>query len=151
MSNVKDADSSNRTIHKGLDAKSLEHMFRRRGSNNKFRHYGTNGDWRIDNRNAKLYLYKIAYLLTEPQIIDHEEIAWGHLARRHRRGLRYDECDISYPGIVCKDCPNPYGKKYSLIDGNHRMGKMTNMNITKSPFYIIEYAMMKPHLTFKPK
>ena len=131
------------------NVKDIEQMFRRKGSCVRFRHCGVNGDWRIDNKDAKLYPHKIAYLLTETQIIDHEEIAWGSNNLKHRRGLRYDKCDISYPGIVCKDCPNPYGRKYRLIDGNHRMGKMTNMNITKSPFYIIEYAMMKPHLKFK--
>tara|TARA_B100000902_G_scaffold59877_1_gene67044 strand:- start:397 stop:801 length:405 start_codon:yes stop_codon:yes gene_type:complete len=112
------------------------------------RHCGENGDWRIDNRNAKLYLSKVIDLLSETQIIEHEDIAWGMKVRKHWRGLRYDKCDISYPGIICKDAPNPYGKKYRLIDGNHRMAKMTNMNITKSPYYVVEYAILKPYFIY---
>ena len=114
------------------------------------RHCGLNGDWRIDNKNAKLYLSKIIDLLSETKIIDHEDIAWGMKVDKHWKGPRYDKCDISYPGIVCKDAPNPYGKKYRLIDGNHRMAKMTDMNITKSCYYVIEYAILKPYFVYTP-
>ena len=129
---------------------NLRQYTRQKKAVHRCRHGGENGDWRIDNRNAKLYLSKVIDLLSETQIIDHEDIAWGMKVLKHSRGFRYDNCDISYPGIVCKDAPNPYGKKYRMIDGNHRMAKMTNMNITKSPYYVVEYAILKPYFIYTP-
>lgn len=111
-------------------------------------HNGEHGDWRVENKDADLYLPEIAHLLIETKTIDHEDIAWKNFPGKYE-GIRYDECDISYPGIVCKDAPNPYGKKYRMIDGSHRMAKMTDMKVTKSCYYIIEYAILKQFITFR--
>jgi|11_taG_2_1085331.scaffolds.fasta_scaffold02228_6 hypothetical protein len=122
----------------------------RRFFTNKFhiaKHHGEYGDWRIDNKYAELHLCKLAHLLTETKLIDHKEIAWKNLPCMSR-GIRYDECDISCPGILSLDAPNPHGKKYRMIDGNHRMSKMTNMKVTESCYYIIEYAILKPFFIF---
>lgn len=123
----------------------LEQMFRRKNSVLRLKR-----SWGIDNRISELYLCKIAYLLTPDrlEIVDHEDIAWAYYLPKNREGTRYDECDVSYPGIVCEGAPNPYNKKYLLIDGAHRMGKMDHMKITKSSFYVIEYAILKPFFIF---
>ena len=128
----------------------LERMFRGRRSVLTLKDCGVNGDWRIDGRKVKLHLYKISHLLTGDRLrtVDHEEIAWGKNLRKHRRGPRYDACDISFPGILCEGAPNPQGKKYLIVDGAHRMGKMDNMKITQSSFYVIEYAIIKPFFIY---
>ncbi len=114
------------------------------------------GDWSIDGRKCRLRLSDISHLLIETEIIDHEEIAWKgmHFTDWHRvldkciccNGERYKSCDITYPGVICKGAPNLYNKKYRMIDGKHRMAKMRSLNISKSPYYVIEYDAIKPLL-----
>ena len=114
------------------------------------KHRGVNGDWRIDNKNAKLRLREIAHLVSESEIytLDHNDIAWVSHRRTGTGDRRYDQCDVLCPGIVAKDAPNPYGKKYRLLDGAHRMSKMIDMGITRSRFHVIEFAMVRPFFTF---
>ena len=123
----------------------LEQMFRRKNSVLTLK-----PEWGINNRKSELYLHKIAHLLTPDRlrIVHHEDIAWAHYLSKNREGTRYDKCDISYPGIVCEGAPNIYDKKYLLIDGAHRMGKMDHMKITESSFYVIEYAILRPFFIF---
>lgn len=131
-------------------AKELEVMFKHGGDHLWCKNWGEeHGDWRIEGKDAKLYFYEISHLLTPDQIriVNHEEIAFGQL-RRHRQGERYDKCDISFPGIICDGAPNPFGKRYRMIDGRHRMAKMINMKVTKSCYYVIEYAILKPFFIF---
>jgi hypothetical protein len=115
----------------------------------------TYGDWRIDGKEYILYNHDIFHLLTATEDVSHDEIAWKgmHFPRNLNTidcaccgGVIYEQCDISYPGIICKDAPNPYNKKYRMIDGKHRLSKMKSMNITKSPYYVIDYAIIKPLL-----
>jgi hypothetical protein len=61
---------------------------------------------------------------------------------------RYIKCDISYPGIVVEDAPNPFSKKYRMIDGSHRMAKMLlETLIRESYFYVLTekefYSLLK--------
>ena len=53
---------------------------------------------------------------------------------------RYDACDINFPGILTEG-QNPYGCKYRMIDGKHRIIKMKDMGMTEGLFYIIEYNL----------
>ena len=115
------------------------------------------GDWRIDGKSANLDLSNISHLLKETEIIDHKEIGWKgmHLPSDFStseclccNGERYEKCDISYSGILAKNAPNPYNKKYRMIDGKHRIAKMREMGITKSSYYVLEYAIIKAFLKF---
>lgn len=109
------------------------------------KHQGVHGDWRIDNKRCKLHLVDIVHLINQNDIytLNHEDIAWGMSARPPKGNFRYKHCDISYPCIVARDAPNPYGKKFRLLDGAHRMSKMMDMGITKSNFYILEFAEIR--------
>jgi hypothetical protein len=50
--------------------------------------------------------------------------------------IRYENADISLPGIVSK-MPNPMNKTYRLIDGRHRLLKLSNLNFDTMLFYDI--------------
>ena len=105
------------------------------------------GDWRLFENVNRIDLERISYLLTETQILNHEDIAWKGMYLPEEMvtsecvccgGLRYLECDVKYPCIVLNNAVNPYNKKYRLIDGKHRMAKMRQLGITSSKFYVLE-------------
>ncbi len=127
---------------------NLHELFLR--SRLKCKHLGNHGDWRIDNKKAELDLVDIVHLINQNEVytLDHEDIAWGASRRDSKKSFRYQKCDISFPCIVARDAPNPYGKKYRLIDGHHRMSKMMDMGITKSNFYILEFTEIRQFFKF---
>ena len=105
------------------------------------------GDWRLFENISAIDLKKIRYLLTETQILNHEDIAWKGMYLPEELvtdqcvccgGLSFLECDISFPCIVLNNAVNPYNKKYRLIDGKHRMAKMRRMGMTSSKFFVLE-------------
>ena len=109
------------------------------------------GDWRVNDDNSTvLRLSDIIHLLNDDiiQTVDHIDIAWKgmHLHPHYTtdnclccKGRRYKECDIQYPGIISINAPNPYNKKYRMIDGKHRMAKMRKMGIIESNFYVLDF------------
>ena len=106
------------------------------------------GDWRISEIPRDLHLYDIIHLLNSTELVQHSEIGWKgmHLPSDFStihclccNGQRYENCDIAYPGILVKNAPNPYNKKYRMIDGKHRMAKMRKMGITQSKFYVLDF------------
>ena len=64
-------------------------------------------------------------------------------------GVRYFRCDINYPPILCIHTPNPFNKKYRLLDGKHRMEKMLAQHRFKSRFYVLEYTDIEQFLVQK--
>ena len=105
------------------------------------------GDWRLFENVSGINLERIRYLLTETQILNHEDIAWKGMCLPEEMvtdeciccgGLSYLECNIKYPCIVLNNAVNPHNKKYRLIDGKHRMAKMRQLGITRSEFFILE-------------
>ena len=103
----------------------------------------TYGDWRIDGKEYVLHLERIKSLLKKEskKLIKFSEI--GHKGKDMNPSLaeeRYNACDIKFPGILTEG-QNPYGCKYRMIDGKHRIIKMKNMGMTESLFYIIDYDL----------
>lgn len=54
----------------------------------------------------------------------------------------------SFPGILVKDCPNPFDLPYRLVDGKHRVERAIAQGQTKSLFNVITYNRVK--LELKP-
>ena len=74
------------------------------------------------------------------------DIAWKgkHDPVRYRRvGQRHEMADTKFPGIVAFNAPNPYNDKYRMIDGNHRIYKLTLQNVKESLFYVLNYEEIK--------
>ena len=91
----------------------------------------------------------IPYLLNrDPIMISHDQIAWKCMDNPSAKlDNRYIKCDISYPGIVVEDAPNPFSKKYRMIDGSHRMAKMLlETLIRESYFYVLTEKEFYPLL-----
>ena len=66
---------------------------------------------------------------------------------QERPALRYLHADIAYPGIIIEGAPNPYGNRYRMIDGKHRIMKMLNMGIKSSQFYVLDCDEVIPFLS----
>ncbi len=60
---------------------------------------------------------------------------------RKRGTPRYEECDISVPGVVVEN-PSP-GERYRLVDGGHRMCKSQDQGIYRSSYYVITFDEYK--------
>jgi len=115
------------------------------------------GDWTIGHGNCYIQFSDLIPYLTPERlkVLDHIDIAW--LGCDLKKGIeedclccggtRYRKCDIKYPGIIVQDIPNPFWKKYTLIDGKHRMQKMRASGITQSPFYLFKFSEIKRFLT----
>ena len=88
-----------------------------------------------------LQLSDIFHLLTDKKIkiISHDRIAW--------KGI---DCEITYPGIIAKNAPNPHNLKYRMIDGKHRIAKLRQMGIHRSLFYVLEFGKIEKYLKPKP-
>ena len=99
----------------------------------------------------------IEHLLTKKRLkmINHDRIGWKgmHFPKEYffktLDSKRYDNCDISYPCILVENAPNPYNKKYRMIDGKPRIAKMRQIGIQKSLFYVLQPAKIERYL--KPK
>ena len=103
----------------------------------------TYGDWRIDGKEYVLHLEKIKkYLKIESKkLVKFSEIGYkGKDMNPCLAEERYSACDIKFPGILTEG-QNPYGCRYRMIDGKHRIIKMKNMGMTESLFYIIDYNL----------
>ena len=117
------------------------------------------GDWRITKDNTFVRLNKLNHLLTEDKLklINFKDIAWKGMSldlsmRRDNciccHGKRFLNCNTDYPCIVCRftgDIPNPFGKKYRMLDGKHRIDKMLCQGITKSLFYVLDLNDIIPY------
>jgi len=103
----------------------------------------TYGDWRIDGKEYVLHLEKIKPFLKKElkKVIKFSDI--GYKGKNMNPCLseeRYNACDIKFPGILTEG-QNPYGCRYRMIDGKHRIIKMKNMGIEESLFYVINYNL----------
>lgn len=98
-------------------------------------------EWALEEGTCKkLRLRKLEPLLEniEPTLIKHELISWkGKDKPSNKINYKYQVCDVSCAGIVC-EVKNLHNLKYRLIDGSHRMAKMTlETDIRESYFYVI--------------
>ena len=111
------------------------------------------GDWSFNGIEGFIYLEKLRPFLTEKRLekIKIDEIGWKgrHLSEEESincpccNGERYTTCDINIPGIVSSNAPNPYGKKYRMIDGKHRIRKRLNNGRTNGLFFVFTYEEIK--------
>jgi len=111
------------------------------------------GDWSFNGIEGFIYLERLRPFLTEKRLkkIKIDEIGWKgrHLSEEKSincpccNGKRYKKCDINIPGIVSFNAPNPYGKKYRMIDGKHRIRKRLNNGFTDGLFYVFTYKEIK--------
>ena len=105
-----------------------------------------------------LQLSDIFHLLTDKKIkiISHDRIAWKGMNLSRELFMktvdqkRYSDCEITYPGIIAKNAPNPYNLKYRMIDGKHRIAKLRRMGIHRSLFYVLEFGKIEKYLKPKP-
>ena len=112
----------------------------------------TYGDWRIDGKEYVLHLEKIKSLLKKEskKLINFNDIGYkGKNMNPRLHEERYNACDINFPGILTMG-QNPYSCKYRMIDGKHRIIKMTDMGIKESMFYIIDYNLFLKQLQPSP-
>tara|TARA_Y100000114_G_C11645844_1_gene271692 strand:- start:3 stop:422 length:420 start_codon:yes stop_codon:yes gene_type:complete len=114
----------------------------------------TYGDWRIDEKDYILPLERIKkYLKKESkQLVKFSDIGYKgkNINPPYNIQERYDAADINFPGILTVGS-NPYNCKYRMVDGRHRIIKMTNMGIKESMFYIIDYNIFLQRLRPVPK
>ena len=111
------------------------------------------GDWSLDGDTGVIFLKELTPFLTKDRLkrIKIDEIGWKgkhwtneeSINCRCCNGERYEKCDIDFAGIVAIDTPNPYSKKYRMIDGKHRIRKMQNNGITHGSFYVFTYKEIK--------
>ena len=115
-------------------------------------------DWRVIFANINEYHYiEVVDLLPllasrEPITLPHEQICWrgqdDNFLCIKKQTKKYEDCDISFPGLVAESVPNPKDLPYRMIDGCHRMAKMKweHPEITESPFLVISYAEFMANL-----
>lgn len=68
------------------------------------------------------------------KLVNHNDIYWNP---RHFNPEKYQDADISFPGILAEGVPNATNKKFRLIDGRHRIEVMKRIGITESLFNVI--------------
>ena len=114
------------------------------------------GNWEASGLHDRvLLIQKIRPLLTDDKIqkIELKEIAWRdkhHFPYRSGDhcpccdGIRYINCDVSYPGIIAYNAPNPYDNKYRMIDGRHRIMKLLFNKEKYGSFYVFNFEELIP-------
>ena len=110
------------------------------------------GDWTIDENYYILDLKKIKPFLKKEskKLINFKDIGYkGKDMNPLLNEERYNACDINFPGILTVG-QNPYGCRYRMIDGKHRIIKMNNMGIKESLFYVIDYDLFFKRLQLVP-
>lgn len=121
-----------------------------------FRDSPYSGNWTLGGLSDRILLIKkIRPLLVDDKIqkIKLKEIAWRdkhHFPYRSGNncwccgGIRYANCDVSYPGIIAYNAPNPYDNKYRMIDGRHRIMKLLFHGKKYGLFYVFDFEELKP-------
>ena len=108
------------------------------------------GDWKVSD---KSFLFDLICLNDvvgdlECKTIPHNDIGYKYLHRPEYiiDSKQYYDCDISFPGIAVEGAENPYGRKYRIIDGVHRIIKTQVLrgvqipavaNDVESKFYVM--------------
>jgi hypothetical protein len=109
------------------------------------------GDWSWNGLQGLLDLRVLVPMLAKqtPLLVPHAFICWkgSDDPRAKQRGSpwRYGRADPSVPGILARTSINPCGKPFRMIDGAHRMAKLTlESNITASLFYVLNGTQLPP-------
>ena len=116
------------------------------------------GDWRLHEISSLDFTIEVNTLLMMvefQEVVNFEDIAFKGMdyPLNQRRencvccdGERYTNCDPSFPGILIKDCPNPFNLPYRLADGKHRIERLIARGQKKSLFNVITYNRVKSEL-----
>jgi hypothetical protein len=116
------------------------------------------GDWRfVDITDLNLQIQNSFFIsfIEYEKIVDFSYVAWKgkNLSQNERKdnciccnGLRYQNCDTSFPGILIRGAPNPFNLEYRMVDGKHRIEKLISQKKSKSLFYIIEYEKIREEI-----
>lgn len=75
-----------------------------------------------------------------------DEFAYKPLDTIEISSHRYKLADITYPLFAVDGMPNPYNKKYRMIDGRHRLLKQINSGKSIFLFYIFHYDHIKKYI-----
>ena len=105
-----------------------------------------NGEWSLPHLDGDLtYLLPIEPLLRMARNKEPEELPFSKVCYREKvvSQERLRDCDTSYPCIVAENVYNPCGRKYRLIDGNHRIQKMINDGRSGGAFYVFQFDELK--------
>lgn len=121
------------------------------------------GDWRIHEVSMSQYVYinlPDLVLPKEPVELSLFDIAWKgkHLPGKFKgenciccQGVRYLDCDTSYPGIVVEGINNPYKLPYRLIDGKHRVQRLRDSGEKTGLFYVLTKDQVMGYTTTTEK
>lgn len=95
--------------------------------------------WRVfPDKDSFINVNDVIPFLKTPKLLQFDDIAWkGMDMPLIKYSNRYINADITFPGVVVEDGPNPFDKKYRMIDGGHRMAKMQYYGMTESFFHVI--------------
>ncbi len=102
-----------------------------------------NGEWTFPHLDDGLtYLLPIEPLLQIARNKELEELLFSEVCYREQvvSKERLRRCDTSYPCIVAENVYNPCGRKYRLIDGNHRIAKMIQAGQSSASFYVFQFG-----------
>ncbi len=108
------------------------------------------GDWTVDGQFYYIYLETIQHLLTKDRL---REVLFDDIAFKGKHftnlrgpmclccdGARYYSAQIKFPGILVEGMENPYGSRYRMIDGKHRLEKRINNGEISSIFYVLQLS-----------
>ena len=108
------------------------------------------GDWTVNGVSTIIHLLDIQHLLTEDKL---QEVSFDEIAFKGKHftnlrgpmclccdGARYYSAQIKFPGIIVEGMENPYGSRYRMIDGKHRIEKMIDSGKTSSVFYVLQLS-----------
>jgi hypothetical protein len=94
---------------------------------------------------ANLYPF-IKYKKMNPVELHIDEFAHKPLDTIEIDHPRYKLADVIYPLFAVDGMPNPYNKKYRMIDGRHRLLKQINSGKSVFLFYVFDYHTIKHYI-----
>lgn len=120
-----------------------------------FNYHFIYGNWRLHTHPDKDLTLKIAdaaEYISDTVVIPLHDIAWkGKHFYPFQSGKdcfccgghRYRKASIDDIAIVMEGCSNPYGNRYLMLDGRHRIQKMLDAGMNFYNFYLIRYDDVK--------
>tara|TARA_R110001592_G_scaffold60888_3_gene185579 strand:- start:1651 stop:2067 length:417 start_codon:yes stop_codon:yes gene_type:complete len=99
-----------------------------------------NLDWRVNNKNAVLYLILVDFIFMDDTYclkdILLENISWN--CKDNISLKDYKLVDTSIPVILVETYENPHHLKYRAIDRSHRLSKLLSLDTKNVSAYVID-------------
>jgi len=109
-----------------------------------------NLDWRVNNKNAVLYLILVDFIFMDDTYclkdILLENISWK--CKDNISLKDYKLVDTSIPVILVETYENPHHLKYRAIDGSHRLSKLLSLDNKNVSAYVIDNITFNKLLKF---